>query len=312
MYPRPILIALAALLAGASQCRPADAQSARLDLSQGIPLVSIRIDGQGPFQFVVDTGTSCEAIVSPRLAKRLGLAPDGQTRITDLGGQSAHVLDEVSLATVSLAGADFHSVRAVVTDLPDGDAVFDGVLGFRLFQDRLLTLDYPHHKLLLRDGVMAGSRSPDVLPMGMAGGIPVVDLAAGDTTIRAAVDSGGLGLSVPASVARTLKFTGRPETVGQGRTQVSDFPLTGGVLAGSIGLDGHRFEHPFVEVNPVFPIANLGSRAMIDFAVTFDQRSRLVQFASQRSVHRLVKPGRRGDPPEEELIGAVYVRQTYN
>jgi len=312
MHPQHTLILLGALTAFASQFPAADAQSARLDLSQGIPIVHVRIDGKGPFLFVVDTGTSCEAIVSPRLARRLGLSPNGQTRITDLGGRATHTLDEVSLETVSLAGTEFHSVRAVVTDLPDGDAVFDGILGFRLFRGRLLTLDYPHHKLLLGDGVLAGSRSPDVLPMRMAGGIPMVDLAAGDTTIRAAVDSGGLGLSVPAAVARTLKFSGGRETVALGKTQVSDFPLTGGVLAGSIGLDGHRFERPFVEVNPVFPIANLGSRAMVDFAVTFDQRSRLVQFASQRSVHRIAKPGRPGAPPEQELIGVVYVKQTYN
>jgi hypothetical protein len=97
-----------------------------------------------------------------------------------------------------------------------------------------------------------------------------------------------------------------------GKTQVSEFPLAGGVLEGSIGLGGHRFERPFVEVNPVFPIANLGSRAMVDFSVTFDQRSKLVRFASQQSVHRLVKPRRPGAAPEEELIGAVFVKEVSN
>ncbi|HKF48269.1 MAG TPA: retropepsin-like aspartic protease [Terracidiphilus sp.] len=287
------------------------AQTAKIDLTGGVPLVEVRIDGKGPFHFVVDTGTNCGAIVSPRLAKRLGLSSEGHAQITDLGGRATHTLDEVSLDTVSLDGIEFHSVSAVVTDLPDGDAVFDGILGFRLFRGRLLTLDYPHHRLRVSDGVLAGSRNHDVVPMTMPGGIPVVDLAAGGTTIQAAVDSGGLGLSVPASVAQALRFSGS-ETIALGKTQVSDFTLAGGVLAGSIGLDGHRFESPFVEVNPVFPIADLGSRAMADFAVTFDQTSMLIEFSSGRTVHRLVKPSRPGAPPEEELIGVVYVKQTYD
>jgi hypothetical protein len=312
MKPRLISIALGALLAGTLSCPPATAQSAKLDLSEGIPLVSVRIDGHGPYHFVVDTGTSCEAIISPRLVRRLGLGHDGETRITDLGGHATRILDQVTLGTVSLAGADFHSVRAVVTNLPDGDAIFDGVLGFRLFRGHLLTLDYPNRKLLLSDGLLAGSLSPDVLPMKMPGGIPMVDLATGSSTIRTAVDSGGLGLSVPVAVARTLKFAGPPETIAMGKTQVSDFPLRGGVLEETIALDGHRFERPFVEVNPVFPIANLGSRAMADFAVTFDQTSKLIRFTSRHSVHRLVKPARPGAPPAQEMIGVVYVKETYN
>jgi hypothetical protein len=310
MNPRLVSIALGALLAGPLTCPPANAQSAKLELSDGIPLVSVRLDGQGPFNFVVDTGTSCEAIISPRLVKRLGLARDGQTRITDLGGHVTRVLDQVSLGTLSLAGADFHAVRAVVTDLPDGDAVFDGILGFRLFRDRLLTLDYPNQKLVMSDGRLAGSLSPGIVAMKMSGGIPMVDLVAGGATIHAAVDSGGLGLSVPLAVARTLQFAGAPETIAMGKTQVSNFALRGGIVSESIALGGHRFEHPFVEVNPVFPIANLGSLAMADFAVTFDQTSKLIQFASPQTVHRLAKPERPGITRGREMIGLLYVKQS--
>jgi hypothetical protein len=64
----------------------------------------------------------------------------------------------------------------------------------------MLTLDYPHRKLLLSDQVLASGRSPGVQPMLIEDTIPVADLAAGGATIRAAVDSGGLGLSLARSL----------------------------------------------------------------------------------------------------------------
>src|SRR5262249_49819758 len=74
MLSRTVLTSLAlcvpCLLAG----QPTGAHTAHFEVSQGIPLVHIKIDGQGPFAFVLDTGTNCEAIVSPRLVRRLGLS----------------------------------------------------------------------------------------------------------------------------------------------------------------------------------------------------------------------------------------------
>jgi len=312
MRLRVLSFAAALLMTAACLGQDPAVHRASLDLSRGIPLVRVLIDGRGPFQFVVDTGTSCEAIVSPRLMERLHLAPTGTTRITDLGGRSTHSLDEVELDSVQLAGEEFRPVRAVVTDLPDGDAVFDGILGFRLFRDQLLTLDFRRHKLLLSEGRLAGSRNSDVLPMRMRGGIPEVELTAGGAPFEAAIDSGGIDLSLTQEVARGLKFAAAPETVALGKTQVSSFPLLGGVLENAIRLDGHRFPQPFVEVNPLFPIANLGARAMQDFAVTFDQRSGLVEFASENTVHLLPRPEPVGGTNKEELIGVVYVTHTYN
>jgi predicted aspartyl protease len=118
-----------------------------MSMTQGIPLVQVRIDGQGPFSFVIDTGTNCEAIISPRLAKRLGLSATRRKSISDLGGNGTRAVDAVELNTVSLAGADFQMLPAVVTSLPDGDSVLDGILGFRLFRNELLTLDNPRRRL---------------------------------------------------------------------------------------------------------------------------------------------------------------------
>jgi len=286
--------------------------TAPLDVKQGVPLVRVRIDQQGPFVFVIDTGTNCDAIVSPRLVKQLGLSTTGRKTITDLGGHGTHFLDTVDLKMLSFAGRDFRSVQAVVTDLPDGDSVLDGVLGFSLFKNQLLTLDYPRHRLTLQEGTLAGTNANGVMQMRMVHGIPVVEINVAGARIDAGIDSGGRGLSIPDSLISKLRFASSVDTVAFGRTQVSSFPLRGAVLDGAVELAGFRFEHPWLELNPIFSIANFGSSAMRDFIVTFDQRSKLIRFVSTAKTHHLAKTR---DPISashlDELVGTVAVTQTY-
>lgn len=285
---------------------------AHFDMSQGIPLVHIRIDGQGPFTFVIDTGTNCQAIVAPRVAKRLGLTAKGHLNITDFGGHATRALDAVKLDRVSVAGIEFRSVPAVVTDLPDGDSVLDGILGFSLFQTKMLTLDYPHHMLVLAEGSLAGTSAEHVLLLRMPAGVPLVKISIAGVETFAGIDSGGLGLSVPASMAGKIPFAGDVETIAYGQTQVSSFELRGAVLNGTVELAGFRFERPWLELNPVFPAVNIGSDAMRDFAVTFDQQSKLVRFAAADILHSLVKPRNKASTTQfDELVGTVVVTQQY-
>ncbi len=187
------------------------------------------------------------------------------------------------------------------------------MLGFRLFRDKLLTLDYPNRRLILSSGALPPGAGPNVLPFRMNNGIPSVILAIDSAPVEAEIDSGGQGLSLPDSLAKKLRFEGSTAEIAHGQTQVSAFAVRGGVFQGEVTLAGFRFSHPFIEINPVLPMANLGSGALQDFAVTFDQRSRLVRFDSARAEIHLEGPARwRHRPrPYEELIGTVEIHETY-
>jgi predicted aspartyl protease len=303
------MAAFSASLCGAQQA--AD-RSAHIDLCRGVPLVRVNVNGRGPFSFIVDTGTSSRVILSRRLVKRLGLPVTGSIHVTDLSGSKRQALDAVTIDTLEVAGTQFRSVPAAVNNLPNGDNVFDGLLGFALFRDYLLTLDYPHRKLTLTKGSLAGSRDPNVLPLRMPGGIPVVPVSIAGNTADTEIDSGGLGLSLTAALAGQVKFAGRLKTVAYGRTQLSAFELRGGVMDGAVELGEFRFDEPWVEINPVFPLPSLGSAALQDFAVTFDQRSRLAQFSSASRAHSLRKPRMPGQlTPADELVGTTFTRVVY-
>lgn len=305
---------IAALVLSASSWSAAQSTSARvahLDLTQGIPIVQVRINGLGPFAFVVDTGTNCDAIVSPRLVKRLGLRSLGHANITDLGGHSTLSLDAVELKSLAVAGTQFNLLRAVVTDLPDGDSVLDGILGFGLFREKLLTLDYPRRRLVLEEGKLAPGDA-HVLALEMPDGIPFADISIAGQSVKAGIDSGGLGLSIPAAMAQRVPLAGRTETAAYGRTQVSEFELSGAVLNSVVKLAGFTFENPWLEVNPVFKLANVGSVALRDFAVTFDQKNKLVRFSVPGKLHSLTKPPNHASGTRvDELVGTVVVTQAY-
>jgi len=199
-----------------------------------------------------------------------------------------------------------------VTDLPDGDSVLDGVIGFGLFRNELLTLDYPRHRLILERGVLAGTSDKHVVPMRMPNGIPLVEIGIADAKMEAGIDSGGAGLSVPDAMIGKVRFNGGIDTVAIGRTQVSRFALRGAVLDGAVELAGFRFEQPWLELNPMFGIANIGSGALGDFVVTFDQRSKLVRFTSVGKRRRLLKPINLVSSTRlDELVGTVVTKQLY-
>jgi predicted aspartyl protease len=269
---------------------------APLIFDHGAPAAMIVVNGVGPLSFVIDTGTSDEAVLSNALAQRLNLPSAGKTRLTDLKGAQDRLLDSVVLDSVKVAGAEFTGVRAMVSDLPASEFPYDGILGFKFFRDKLLTLDFQHGRILLSNESLATGGDPKILPFRMRRGIPIVTLSIDGQQIDAAIDSGSQGLALPESLTGSLKFSGKPKVIAHGKTLVSSFEVKGASLAGNVDLGPSRFDKPFVEIMAGLPLAIIGSAALGDFAVTFDQRNSLVLFASARKVHHLAKA-----PSEREL-----------
>jgi len=51
-----------------------------------LPVVPVYLEGQGPFDFLLDTGTN-STIVTPELAARLGLRPADRVRLITVAGE---------------------------------------------------------------------------------------------------------------------------------------------------------------------------------------------------------------------------------
>jgi hypothetical protein len=268
-----------------------DPQSAPLEVTHGKPFVMVMVNGRGPFRFVIDTGTGAEAFISPELADELALPSAGQVRLSDPTGQGGQRVPLVTIQSLQVAGVEFTGVKAVRHALSDRDGSCQGLLGFVLFRNYLLTLDYPRRLMTLASGALEEDGERSVLPFRMPDGIPVVPLRIGGLEIDAQIDSGGMGLSLPERFASQLKFRSDPAFFANSQSLSTRFQLKAAVLDSDVQMGGYTFNRPFVEINPAFPLANFGSCAMQNFAFTFDQKNALVRFeASKQTIHLSATP----------------------
>jgi hypothetical protein len=112
----------------------------------------------------------------------------------------------------------------------------------------------------------------------MPDGVPIATMRIGELWIEAQIDSGGDGLSLPTHLVSRLKFSADPVAFALGQSLSTRFEVKAARLLTDVYLGKYTFPHPFVEINPAFPLANFGSCPMQNFVLTFDQKNGLVRF----------------------------------
>ena len=154
-----------------------------------------------------------------------------------------------------------------------------GVIGLSLFEDCLVTFDYPRQELGLELGTLAASADSDVIQYDARGPLPEITLVVGNRTIPAHVDSGASSaFTLPKSFALEIGVEAQPRVVGRGRTINGEFDVWAARLSGSIRLGGHEYRSPEVRLNDRFLVANVGHAVLRDFAVTVDQTHHRMRF----------------------------------
>jgi predicted aspartyl protease len=114
-------------------------------------LVDVHVNGRGPFQFAIDTGTSTTAM-TPELAKQLGIStsPIG-------GGTTAGAHVDVTAGKVKsfqVGGARIDKMAVVVADFfpmlsSAVGARLDGIVGYNFLREHRVVIDYPSGTLSL-------------------------------------------------------------------------------------------------------------------------------------------------------------------
>ena len=251
--------------------------STSMEITRGRPYVMVTINGRGPFRFIVDTGTGGDAIITSELAQQLDLPFSGQARLNDPTGQGGQDVRIRKLDTLQVAGVNFYSIKAIEHSLPVGDGACQGMLGFTLFRDFLLTLDYVHGQMILGGGELTPDGEKSVLPFRMPDGVPIARLRIGTRDVEAQIDSGGAGLSLPERLIPQLRLISDPALFATGESLSTRFQIKVARLATDVSLGDITLDRPWVEINSAFPLANFGSCPLQHFIVTFDQENKLVR-----------------------------------
>lgn len=282
-----------ALLTGRLQAKPGAEERSyeTLDLRSPVvevpmldaPMVTVevRVNGQGPFRFELDTGAPGGGVISKALAEKLRLPKVGKVEIGDPSGKNRREVDVVRIGTLTVGDLTLHKIRAEVDDFerrPPEEKV-DGVLGIGLFEELLLTLDYPRKRLRIERGALA-AEGPGIVPFDNADGIPTLRMRIGDQEIETHVDSGNMAAEIvlPASLIGKIPLAAEPVVVGKARTAFNEFEIRQAPLAATVVIGGLEVPNPRVDFVDLFPFANLGHRFLRQFAVTIDQKAHRIRF----------------------------------
>lgn len=261
-------------------------------------VVEAKWDRSGPYHFLIDTGSSV-TLVTPAFAKRYAAKnaplPDApRVRVASVDGQTTE-LAPTSIEQIALGDARFEDVYALIYDCNTLSAhlgvKIDGILGFPLFREALLTLDYPHGRVLLQSPRNTALIPGTPIPLNDASKTPLISLRLGDRTFVALIDSGSdapLSLN-PIGLNPAFATPPRPgSTIG---TLTGDRPRQVARLAETLGIGDYQLPRPVVDITD--ELSSVGGGILKNFSVTFDQEHDRVYF--QRDTREAIPaPPRRG------------------
>src|SRR6266404_3419188 len=114
-------------------------------------LIDVHLNGRGPFQFAIDTGTSTTAI-TPQLANKLGISSSPVGTGTTAGAQVD--VRAGNIESFQLGGAKIDNMTVVVADFFEMlsaaiGAKLDGIVGYNFLRHYKVAIDYPGETLTL-------------------------------------------------------------------------------------------------------------------------------------------------------------------
>ena len=198
-------------------------------------------------------------------------------RSGDPSGLNDRELNTAQIGSISFGGVEFRNVTALVrpqritASYPD----VDGILGFALFTDYLLTLDYPAMEVRLARGNLPNANGADILSFEIENRVPVIELGIGKWRVKAHIDSGNFvaGFILPEDLVEQLPLLSEPVTVGRARSVSNQIEIKQVQLRDTIHIG--RFDYPQATIAfPALSNTNIGFKILREFSLTFDQKNK--------------------------------------
>ena len=249
----------------------------------GRPLVDVRINDQGPYSFVLDTGASI-SVIGESVGRELSLGPAAGVQARAPGGGAAPTI--VMVKTLGVGTATLGGLMAAVMPLEEllkGDGAPRGVLSASSFRGCLVIFDYPGKRITINPGALEAADSKTIFEYGEDQVLPLVPIriAGHDTYVH--LDTGSaFTLTLPRHFLAELPLKTQPKDAGMVRLPGGTFPVSSAEVDGPIQLGQYpldlrdvRFSdmRPGVEIGP----GNIGYAVLKDFVVTLDSKNRRVR-----------------------------------
>jgi len=236
--------------------------------AQPLILLPVKVNGEGPFEFILDTGAGT-SLLSSELGQKLGVKIIGSKE-----GKSAGGAVSVSLAQVSSIAVDSVKLENVDVGLVDLShigktigAKIDGDLGYNFLKHFRVTVDYRQSEIRLDDPkrLEFAGQSTAVTEVAMRLASPakpliLVDVHAnGRGPFQFAIDTGTSTSAITPELAKQLGVASSP--IGAATTGGAQVDVTAGVLP-SFQVGGARIDNMDVVVADFFAMLSnaIGTR----------------------------------------------------
>ena len=246
-------------------------------------IVEAQWDRSGPWRFLIDTGSSV-TLVSPEFADRYRTKEAARhapaVRVRDAAGAET-MLEPVTIRRIQLGDARFDRVQCLVYDPAELSAhlgvKIDGILGFPLFRETIMTMDYPQSRLIMT----ATADAPPLVPGSRIGfnahaRVPLIPVRLGDRTFFALIDSGSDGPLNLNPTGFDLMFATPPRAGSTLGTLTGDRRQEIARLALPLRIGDYVLPEPVVDLTD--ELSSLGGEVLRHFTLTFDQVRGTVTF----------------------------------
>lgn len=230
-------------------------------------IVEARIDGEGPFKLLLDTGSSW-----------VGLSPDAAGRVGHGGERGRYTLGRVTMGSVTARRVTADTLDMTALSGAVGTAL-DGILSFETFEDRILELDYETSEVRCHDELPARYRGVTALGTGPHDR-PFVEVPLQGRTVELLIDSGAGG-DLALTGTTGMRWESEPRQVGLVATVDGDLPKILGRLEGGFRLGDLEIEGPLTEKAHRFSF--IGAGILRQGSIAFDQRRRLAWMQTSRT-----------------------------
>ena len=258
--------------------------------------VPVRLGGQGPFRFLVDTGADRTAI-SIELAAKLGLVAGPRALLHSATGES-HVAMAV-IADLTLSRTSVKRIEAPL--LAAADIGADGILGIDSLRAQRILFDFPARTLSIttsrgRDE-LSGEDVIIVRAQRREGRLVITDAAADGHHVSVVIDTGSQYSIGNAALRRALERHGRIEVIGP----VELLSVTGASLRGELAMvreleigratitnlalvfaDAHTFHQLDLDRSPAILLGMNGLRSFDKVSIDFETRKLRLMVTSTR------------------------------
>ena len=276
---------------------PSKAQALALpfDFYQNEIIFQVKVNGKGPFNMMLDTGTDPSAI-DLATAREIGLKLDPVGRQGAGGGTSINLAYETKLPLLEIDGLTVKNIEALAIDLSRisqrlGKPIH-GVLGHSLLNNRIVQIDYPQRvvRFYSKSPFAKAANQPNtpkrtVLSFRYADDVLIDEVSVNGKKIVANLDTGSDGTFqlTPAAVSylRLEDEVSKAKvstSVGFNGVSENREGRIGSVTIGGISIDAPTvifFARGAGRDKRAWGI-NIGNAFLKDFVMTIDYRRKLI------------------------------------